>query len=197
MEPRIRGPPYLYKMGRDHWYCQAQRKEEIPMTERTAMTPMHRLFDRLRQRIKETEAKIAELENKREVLQLLESDLVDRHSEIEPVLNFYAEEFVGAEGVDKTPLAPIEKEEEIPRIGPTEAVRQFFASADTQMTTAEVRDALEDMRQQGHIETQVKHIDSDKTGKILRQLIEQNFLVKGSTTEGNQVVRVYRRAEKG
>ena len=159
------------------------------------MTPMHRLFDRLRQRIKETEVELGELQDKLEVLQLLEGDLVDRHSEIEPALNFYAEEFVGAAGADEPPGAAIEaEEEETERMGPTDAVRQLFASTDTQMTTAEVRDALEDMRQQGHIETQVRHIDSDKTGKILRQLIEQNFLVKESTMEGNLVVMVYRRA---
>lgn len=167
------------------------------MAESTAQTPMHRLFDRLRQRKKETKEEIAQLQNKLEMLELLEGDLVDRHSEIEPALNFYAEEFGRAEGLDDPPGVPTEEKEEMLRVGPTDAVRQLFASADTQMTTAEVRDALEDMRQQGHIETQVKHIDSDKTGKILRQLIEQNFLVKESTKEGNWVVMVYRRAEKG
>lgn len=167
------------------------------MAKNTTTTPMHRLFDRLRQRKKETKDEIAQLQNKLEMLELLEGDLVDRHSEIEPALNFYAEEFGKVEGDDDPLGTPTEEEEESGRIGPTDAVRQLFASTDTQMTTAEVRDALEDMRQQGHIETQVKHIDSDKTGKILRQLIGQNFLVKESTMEGNLVVMVYRRAEKG
>ena len=46
------------------------------------------------------------------------------------------------------------------------------------MTAAQVRDILEDMRQQGQIETQVKLFDSDKTNKILRNLAKQKFLLE-------------------
>ncbi len=59
------------------------------------------------------------------------------------------------------------------------------------MTAAQVRDILEDMRQQGQIETQVKLFDSDKTNKILRNLAKQKFLLKQVKEEGNRRISLY------
>ncbi len=157
------------------------------MTKNTALTPMNRLFNRLRERIKETKIEIADLKAKVQQLEQAEAELVQKHSDptLEFALNFYDEEFI-----------EVIEEEEIPRMGPTEAVRQLFASADTPMTAAEVRDILEDMRQQGQLETQVKLFDSDKTNKILRGLAKQNFLVKEIAKAGNRVIQVYAKREK-
>ena len=163
------------------------------MTKSAAITPMHRLFNRLREKIKETKIEIAELKAKVQQLEKAEAELVEKHSDptLEFALNFYEEEFIGAD-----PEELIE-EEEISRMGPTEAVRQLFASADTSMTASEVRDSLEDMRQQGQLETQVRLFDSDKVNKILRGLTKRNFLVKEITMEGNRAISVYVKREEG
>ena len=152
------------------------------MPKSAAVTPMNRLFNRLRQRIKEVKAQIESLETKVELWEQVEAELVKRHSDptLQFVLNFYDAECIGE----------IETEE-MPRVGPTEAVRQIFAPPGTRLTTAEVRDLLEDMRQRGEIETQAKLFDSDRTQKILRELVKQNFLVKELKLEGRLSIQVY------
>ncbi len=155
------------------------------MTKNTDLTPMHLLFNRLRERIKETKIEIAELKVKLQQMEKVEAALVEKHSDpmLEFVVNFWAKEFT----------LVIEGAEQGPCVGPTEAVRQIFAPPDTQLTAAEVRDLLEDMRQEGQIETKVKLFDSDKTNKILRELVKQKFLLKQVTKEGNRVISVYAR----
>lgn len=162
------------------------------MTKSAAITPMNRLFNRLRQRIKEAKAQIDSLETQVEIWEQAEAELVKRHSDstLQFVLKFYDAEFVGDESEE-----PIEEEEQ-EKLGPTAAVRQIFASPDTSLTALEVRDILEDMRQQGVLETKAEVINSDITHSILRGLLEQKFIVKQGTLIDNRHAYVLCRAKE-
>lgn len=155
-------------------------------------TPMKRLFDRLRQRKKEAEDQIAALEQKVQELDRLEAKLVERHLDptLESALNFFAKEFVGE---PEQPIEEAEEEKEKERLGPAAAVRQLFPTPDINMTAREVRDSLEDMRQQGLIETTATKFDSDRTNKILRALRGQGFLKRVEVEEGGILVKAYTR----
>ena len=167
------------------------------MTESTAKTPMHRLFDRLRQRIKETEAEIVGLQNRLEILQLLESDLVDGHSDIEPVLNFYDKEFGRAEEAEETPEPKerIKEEVETQRHKLPEAICHLLSGPDpdmTHLTVPEIATLLEDMRQRGELDTKAERITYDRTSKVVRSLAGKNVLTREYIKAGNRTVHVYR-----
>ena len=166
------------------------------MTERAATTPMHRLFDRLRQRKKETEAEIIELQNKLEILQLLEGDLVDKHSELEPVLNFYDEEFGKAGETQESPKPKerIEEKIEVQRYKLPEAICHQFVDPGMSLTVPEIADFLEDMRRRGELDTKAERITYDRTSKVVRKLTKEKRLVKEVTKVGNRVGYVYRLA---
>lgn len=169
------------------------------MTESAATTPIHRLFDRLRQRIKETEAEIVGLQDRLEILQLLEGDLVDRHSELEPVLNFYDKEFGRAEEAEEAPEKPIETEEEIEmqRYKLPEAICHQFVDPGMSLTVPEIADFLEDMRRRGELDTKAERITYDRTSKVVRKLTKENVLAKEVARAGNRVIHAYRLVKEG
>ena len=170
------------------------------MTENTAKTPIHRLFDRLRQRIKEAENEAIEAQVKLQSLQLLEADTVEKHSELEPAINFYDEEFGRAEEAEEAPEKPIEiEEEEIPmqRHRLPEAICQQFVDPGMSLTVPEIADLLEDMRQRGELDTKAERITYDRTSKVVRKLTKENVLVKEVSRVGNRVIHAYRLAKEG
>ena len=172
------------------------------MTENTAKTPIHRLFDRLRLRIKEAEDEAIEAQVRVERLKLLEADMEEKHSELEPALKFYDEEFGRAEEAEETPEKLIEVEEEtsMQRHKLPEAICHLLSGTDpamTHLTIPEIATLLEDMRQRGELDTKAERITYDRTSKVVRSLTGENRLVKEDTKVGNRTVHIYRLAKEG
>ena len=168
------------------------------MSKNATLTPINRLFNELRQDIKELRNKRDLIDQQLLKLEQLEAGLVENHSNplILSILDYRA---VKEDGKEEEPEDLIEEEEreETPRLKLAEAIIQQFAPPDKRLTAPETQMILEDMRQRGELDTKSKEITYDRTIKTLRRLTKENVLAKENTKAGNRVIQVYRLVEKG
>ena len=137
--------------------------------------PMKRYFDELRQEIKELKDRRSALDQNLHELEQLEAFLVEQHANPSVLLMVQREQ-------KRVPVE--EDEEETPEpeqnqaghLIPIAAVRQMFQQPGTTLTSRQVQESLEHMRQQGLIETTVATLDAERANKILRTLRDQGFL---------------------
>lgn len=168
------------------------------MAKNADITPINRLFNELRQDIKELRNKRDLLNQQLLKLEQLEANLVENHSN-PLILSILVYQAAKSAGREEEPEELIEtKAEEVPRprLKLAEAIVQLFAPPETRLTAPETQTLLEDMRQQGEIDTKSKEITYDRTIKTLRRLTKENVLAKENTKAGNRVIQVYRLAKK-
>ena len=170
------------------------------MAKDTTQTPMQYLFGRLRRRKEEVENEITRLQSEFDALQLLENDLLEKHLELEPFLNFYADERSRTEETQEPLEDPAEEQQDVQqRHKLPEAICHLLSGPDpemTHLTVPEMASLLDDMRQRGELDTKAERITYDRTSKVVRGLVEKNALTREAIKVNNRTAYVYRLTKK-
>ena len=137
--------------------------------------PMKRYFDELRRDIKVLKDKRAAIDRELSELEELDAFLVQKHSN--PSIQLMVKR-----SANPTETRDAEEEQEAleedgkARINPIAAVRLMFQQSGTALTSRQVQENLEHMRQQGLIETTAATLGAERTNKLLRTLCDQGFI---------------------